>query len=148
MPSFEDYREGPAAPWWVKWAFLALLAGAALAGCGGKAPPQIAPPGPAVPAARPFQVVVSPPIVLSGAAAWVRCWVPESYGPGRIRLAVEGLFASEKAIDSIVTTRLAENPPCGVNLVTCAIVTKHGQEHREATLEVRGGMCDSGGRPE
>lgn len=158
MPSFEDYREGPAAPWWVKWAFLAFLAAAALAGCA-PAPYRPALPHPtpaeisALAAVRatgrgpeaPFQVVVEPSIILQGGAAWVRCLVPRSYGPGRRQLAIEGLFASDRPLDSIEYKYLVEHAPCGQHVVVCQIRTARGEEQRTATLEVRGGMCESGG---
>lgn len=156
MPSFEDLREGPAAPAWVKWAILAFLAGALLAGCAAApyrpglphpSPDEISALARTAPARQapeaPFQVIVAPPIVLSGGAAWIRCLVPQSYQPGRILLGLDGIFATEKPLDSIETKRLADHLPCGNYVAVCTIRTARGIEHREAKLEVRGEACDS-----
>lgn len=88
-----------------------------------------------------FELRLTPQILFEGSSAWLKCFVPESYGTGRIRLALEGFRSSEADIAQIENKLLLDRPPCGTWLATCAIATKRGIERREQTLQVRG-SCD------
>lgn len=89
-----------------------------------------------------FHLEVTPRVILQGGAAWVTCYVPKSYGAGRVQLALGEVFSSEQALNQVEIKRLADGLACGTYVATCTILTARGAERREAQLEVKGGMCD------
>lgn len=95
------------------------------------------------PADAPFEVRVFPRFIFAGGAVRLTCHVPERYGSGRIRLALEGIQATERSLDRTQTILLVERVSCGTWTVTCTIRTPDGEQRLESELESRG-ECNSG----
>ena len=74
-------------------------------------------------------------VVMPGAAVVVRCFVPESYGAGRIRYGIEGLRMSEHPINHSENRLLIERLMCGRHIATCTVHTRAGLERREFLIE-------------
>lgn len=121
--------------------------------------PRVALPAPTVPVAvllaeplitpehaeAPFTLKLSAPFVLAGGATWLACYVPASYGPGRIAIGFDGTgLYSERAIEHVERKALIERIPCGTWVASCTIRTARGLERREQKLESRG-ECNAAG---
>lgn len=94
--------------------------------------------------------LAAPHVILEGNAFAVTCYVPESLGPGHIRVALEGVNASARDIQGVETS-LQVRPGCGTWVATCSLQTAAGLTRRlEQDVQVRGGMCegDGGGGPQ
>lgn len=90
-----------------------------------------------------FTVQVNPRFAPARSAVWVTCYVPASYGAGRIRFGIEDVQVSEGPLDHLQYRLLVENVPCGTLKAVCTIITARGQQHASQTLEVKGGICDT-----
>jgi hypothetical protein len=124
----------------MSWTTVTPLAGQALlasvflfAGCANKTAAPVQPP-----VESSFALKLTPAVLLEGSDVRITCNVPESYGRGRIRVALEGIVASERAIESIQTRVLATQVPCGTWVATCQIRTARGEEIRTQALVARG----------
>ena len=105
-----------------------------IVGCAPVAPPNFE-------ADAPFTLRAMPMIVLSGGAVRLTCTVPQSSEARRVRLALEGVTASDRPNDRIAQQLLIEHVPCGDQVATCLLSTG---ERREMKIESRG-ECNSGG---
>lgn len=114
----------------------------AFVGCAGKSN-RTAQPAPE----SAFELRINPAILLEGNSARLTCYIPESYGSGRVRVALEDIVASERAIETMQTRVLVESVPCGTWLATCQILTSRGREARTQNVVARG-QCntESGGQ--
>jgi hypothetical protein len=87
----------------------------------------------------PFTLKLSAPIIMAGGATWLACYVPTSYGPGRMAIGFDGTgLYSERAIEHVERKALIERIPCGTWVASCTIRTARGLERREQKLESRG----------
>jgi hypothetical protein len=89
--------------------------------------------------------LAAPRVILEGNAFAVTCYVPESLGPGHIRVALEGVNASVRDIRSVETS-LQVRPGCGTWVATCLLQTATGLTRRlEQNVLVKGGLCEDDG---
>jgi len=85
-----------------------------------------------------------PAFAFEGGAVWVSCYVPRSFGVGRIRYGVQGHRTSEELLDHSQYRLLIEHLACGQWRAFCAVVTSEaGAKVREQVLTVKG-MCNGG----
>jgi hypothetical protein len=68
----------------------------------------------------------------------VRCYVPASYGAGRIRFGILDVRTSEGPLETIDNRLLVERIPCGIYRAICDVRTAHGLTSRHLDFETLG----------
>jgi hypothetical protein len=93
-----------------------------------------------------FHAEAYPKIIIEGAAVVAKCFVPESFGAGKIAFGIPGVeMRGPMEIEHIEHSFMIQHVPCGQQKVVCAIQDYTGKKlYNEASLIVRGGMCDDG----
>lgn len=91
-----------------------------------------------------FDLRLMPPIILAGSATWVRCFVPDGLGSGRIRFGIEGLAMSgPMPLDRVEHRRLVERIACGEWIAVCEVWVASGHHRLERPLLSKG-SCNDG----
>jgi hypothetical protein len=90
---------------------------------------------PVVPA---LTLSLRPAFVFAGGSVWVRCYVPASYGAGRIRFGILDVRTSEGPLESIEHLLLVERVPCGAYRAICDIRTADSLTARSLDFETLG----------